>query len=215
MEKHNLTSQLRLRQMVTFEKVSFEEYHKSINKQYDENFNIDLIQRMYDEIKIPSVATFGSSGYDFRLPFGIEIERKQNIVIPTGIRICMPEGYALLIFPKSGTGTRYRLSIVNTVPVIDSDYSFSDNQGHIFIKMSYDGLSTTVNAKEFEIVKSNEKETIQIIKKKHVVNPTPPTLIMNQGDGFAQGVILQTFNSTTDDLNKMKERNGGFSSTGR
>ena len=55
----------------------------------------------------------------------------------------------LLIFPRSGLGFKYRLQLNNTVGVIDSDYYFSGNEGHIFIKMTNDsneGKTLTLQA---------------------------------------------------------------------
>ena len=40
---------------------------------------------------------------------------------------------------RSGLGFKYRLQLNNTVGIIDSDYYFSDNEGHIFAKLTNDG----------------------------------------------------------------------------
>ena len=50
----------------------------------------------------------------------------------------MDEGWVLKLYPRSGLGFKYRLQMDNTVGIIDSDYFDSDNQGHIFIKMTND-----------------------------------------------------------------------------
>ena len=50
----------------------------------------------------------------------------------------MEDGYVLLCFPRSGLGFKFRLQLNNTVGVIDSDYYDSDNEGHIFIKLTND-----------------------------------------------------------------------------
>ena len=44
----------------------------------------------------------------------------------------------LKIYPRSGLGFKFRLQLNNTVGIIDSDYYFSDNEGHIFIKITND-----------------------------------------------------------------------------
>ena len=44
----------------------------------------------------------------------------------------------LKIYPRSGLGFKYRLQLNNTVGIIDSDYFYSDNEGHIFIKITND-----------------------------------------------------------------------------
>lgn len=43
-----------------------------------------------------------------------------------------------MIYPRSGLGFKFRLQLDNTVGVIDSDYFYSDNEGHIFIKITND-----------------------------------------------------------------------------
>lgn len=94
--------------------------------------------QMYSNIRLPERATKGSAGYDFFLPFSVTLSAGQTILIPTGIRAAMEEGYVLLLFPRSGLGFRYRLQLDNTVGVIDSDYFYSDNEGHIMAKLTND-----------------------------------------------------------------------------
>jgi dUTP pyrophosphatase len=43
-----------------------------------------------------------------------------------------------MIFPRSGLGFKFRIQLNNTVGIIDSDYYGSDNEGHIFIKITND-----------------------------------------------------------------------------
>ena len=66
------------------------------------------------------------------------LEPGQTALIPTGIRARMDSDWVLMIFPRSGLGFKYRLQLNNTVGVIDSDYYNSDNEGHIFIKITND-----------------------------------------------------------------------------
>ena len=61
----------------------------------------------------------------------------------------MEEGWVLKIYPRSGLGFKYRLGLNNTVGIIDQDYYFSDNEGHIQIKMtnaSNEGKTLSVKA---------------------------------------------------------------------
>jgi len=51
----------------------------------------------------------------------------------------MDSRYVLLLFPRSSLGFRYRLALDNTVGVIDADYYFADNLGHIRIRMTNGG----------------------------------------------------------------------------
>lgn len=93
----------------------------------------------YDNIKIPKRATTGSAGYDFFAPFDFSLVPGATIKIPTGIRCILKEGFVLKEYPRSGLGFKYRVRLDNTVGIIDSDYYKSDNEGHIFIKITNEG----------------------------------------------------------------------------
>ncbi len=90
----------------------------------------------YSRIMLPKRATAGSAGYDFFAHTVISIAPNETVKIPTGIRVQIEEGWVLKIYPRSSLGFKYRLSLNNTVGIIDSDYYYADNEGHIFIKMT-------------------------------------------------------------------------------
>ena len=50
----------------------------------------------------------------------------------------MQPEWVLKCYPRSGLGFKYRLQLNNTVGIIDSDYFYSDNEGHIFAKLTND-----------------------------------------------------------------------------
>jgi dUTP pyrophosphatase len=50
----------------------------------------------------------------------------------------MEKNWVLQCYPRSGLGFKYRLQLNNTVGIIDSDYFYSDNEGHIFAKITND-----------------------------------------------------------------------------
>ena len=66
------------------------------------------------------------------------LEPGQTAKIPTGIRAKIENGWVLCLFPRSGLGFKYRLQLNNTVGIIDADYYGSDNEGHIFAKITND-----------------------------------------------------------------------------
>lgn len=121
--------------IATFSKVSFEEYKKMRIKMFEtENERTD--DELFDEwknISLPVRATVGSAGYDFSLPMDVHLSSR-SILIPTGIRAKIDAGWVLMLFPRSGLGTKHRFALDNTVGVIDSDYFYADNEGHIMVK---------------------------------------------------------------------------------
>ena len=87
------------------------------------------------EIPLPRRATAGSAGYDFVSPLEVTVPAGGTALIPTGIRAEMEPGWVLMLFPRSSLGFRHALRLSNTVGVIDSDYAFAKNEGHIMIKL--------------------------------------------------------------------------------
>lgn len=116
-----------------FEKVSLKQYLESID-----STSVEEATNIYNDIKLPRRATRGSAGYDFYAPFDITLKPGETIKVPTGIRAFMDPNWVLAIFPRSGLGFKFRLQLNNTVGIIDSDYVNSDNEGHIFVKITND-----------------------------------------------------------------------------
>lgn len=126
-----------MKRIAKFHKVSFEQFYEG----YKDCFNdIDEneCQLIYDQIKLPKRATKGSAGYDFYTPAPITLAPNETIKIPTGIRVEMDYAWVLKLYPRSGLGFKFRLQLNNTVGIIDSDYFNSDNEGHIFAKITND-----------------------------------------------------------------------------
>lgn len=111
-------------------------FHKVSLNQFALAYKDNNVENIYNDIKLPQRATKGSAGYDFFAPFDFTLKPNETITIPTGIRCEMDENRVLMIFPRSGLGFKYRMQLNNTVGIIDSDYFNSDNEGHIFIKIT-------------------------------------------------------------------------------
>lgn len=122
-----------------FEKVSYEQFYAAMSELTVTEPQDEFIQLAYNALEIPERATSGSAGYDFKAPFSFELKPGQTIKIPTGIRVKIDEGWWLGCLPRSGHGFKYRIQLDNTMGVIDSDYYYSDNEGHIFAKITNDG----------------------------------------------------------------------------
>ena len=135
-----------MKRIAKFHKVSFEQFAKDWKDTF-EQYSEEEIRNIYDSLKLPKRATKGSAGYDFFAPFTFKLTPGETIKIPTGIRAEMQEDWVLQIYPRSGLGFKYRLQMNNTVGIIDSDYFFSDNEGHIFMKITND---------------SNEGKTVEV-----------------------------------------------------
>ncbi|MDE7230606.1 MAG: deoxyuridine 5'-triphosphate nucleotidohydrolase [Oscillospiraceae bacterium] len=119
-----------MKRIAKFEKVSLEQFLSGCRREDAKN--------VYEKIALPRRATSGSAGYDFFAPYDIELAAGETVKVPTGIRVKIAEGWLLSLYPRSGLGFKFRLQLDNTVGIIDSDYYFSDNEGHIFAKITND-----------------------------------------------------------------------------
>lgn len=123
-----------------FFKISHEQFLK-------DNMNA---QCRYEDIQVPKRATKGSAGYDFYAPFDFTITPGHSLKIPTGIRVRLNDLTMLAIVPRSSLGFKYKLKLDNTVAIIDSDYFYSDNEGHIWISMTNMSSDRVLNVKKGE-----------------------------------------------------------------
>lgn len=133
-----------MKRIAKFHKVSFQRFSKDW---VDACLQAEDIAAVYESISLPKRATGGSAGYDFFMPLTVRLKPGETVKIPSGIRVEMEEGWVLKIYPRSGLGFKYRLQMNNTVGIIDSDYFYSDNEGHIFMKITND----TNEGKEVEL----------------------------------------------------------------
>lgn len=121
-----------------FDMVSFDQFKKDMLDKMGNIFEGKeyLIEEIYKNIKLPKRSTIDSAGYDFFTPFSFKPTPNSGIVIPTGIRCRITPGWVLKLYPRSGQGFKYGIHLYNTTGIIDADYFYADNQGHIMIKIS-------------------------------------------------------------------------------
>ena len=111
-----------------FGHVSAEQYAEAMGSRLDGAMAVD-------EIPMPKRATAGSAGYDFVSPLDVTVEPDGTALIPTGIRAEMEPGWVLVLFPRSSLGFKHGIRLANTAGIIDSDYAFAKNEGHIMVKL--------------------------------------------------------------------------------
>lgn len=126
-----------MKRVAKFEKVSEEQFIKDWIGTFGQTDEEELA-RIYNRIKTPKRSTSCSAGYDFFAPLHIILEPGKSIKIPTGIRCSMDTSWVLKCYPRSGHGFKYGIRLANSVGIIDADYYYSNNEGHIFCKLIND-----------------------------------------------------------------------------
>lgn len=75
-----------------------------------------------DGATLPTYQTTGSAGMDLCCSEDFELQPMERKLVPTGIRIALPDGYEAQVRPRSGLAIKHGVSMVNTPGTIDSDY---------------------------------------------------------------------------------------------
>ena len=120
-----------------FGKVSKEVYEKSIERLRGKGVTYTNTVR-WEDIKYPERSTKGSAGYDFFSTVDVLVPSGTSVIIPTGLRVDMYEGWVLVIYARSSMAKK-GISLLNTSHVIDSDYCLSEDGGHMSIPITYNG----------------------------------------------------------------------------
>jgi dUTP pyrophosphatase len=81
-----------------------------------------LVQRIDSDVPLPAYALPGDAGADIVTAVDITLAPGERAVLPTGIAIALPDGYAAFVHPRSGLAARAGLGLVNAPGTIDSGY---------------------------------------------------------------------------------------------
>lgn len=150
-------------------------------------------------VELPTYANEGDAGLDIYSPKEYTIGPGETVIIPTGIKVAIPKGYAILIQPRSGQSAKTKLRIANTPGLIDSgyrdeigvivenieppfkdiDYEFDDN-GEIHIKSILHGQAYTITeGQRFAQMRLVQVPTASFVQVESVAN-----LGEDRGGGF-------------------------------
>lgn len=89
----------------------------------DGNNRIKLpIKRLDPTVELPSYAYEGDAGLDLRAAEDVTLQPFERRLIPTGLAVAIPEGYAGFVQPRSGMALKKGLSMANTPGLIDAHY---------------------------------------------------------------------------------------------
>nr|WP_308191831.1 dUTP diphosphatase [Kitasatospora humi] len=81
-----------------------------------------LIRRLDPELPLPGYAQPGDAGADLVAAVDADLEPGERAVIPTGVAIALPDGYAAFVHPRSGLAARCGVALVNAPGTVDAGY---------------------------------------------------------------------------------------------
>jgi dUTP pyrophosphatase len=98
-----------------------------------------LIQRLDPGLPAPSYAHPGDAGADLVAAEDVELAPGERVMVPTGIALALPDGYAAFVHPRSGLAARLGVTIVNAPGTVDAGY-----RGEIKVTLLNTDIRTTV-----------------------------------------------------------------------
>ncbi len=98
-----------------------------------------LVQRLDDELPLPSYAHLGDAGADLVTGVDVTLGPGERASVPTGIAIALPLGYAAFVHPRSGLAARHGVTTLNAPGTVDAGY-----RGEIHVNLVNTDRSTPV-----------------------------------------------------------------------
>ena len=80
------------------------------------------VRRLDPEVPLPSYAHPGDAGCDLVTTEDVELAPGERAVLPTGLALALPDGYAAFVHPRSGLAAHHGVSLVNAPGTIDAGY---------------------------------------------------------------------------------------------
>ena len=81
-----------------------------------------LITRLDDSIPLPAYGRPGDAGADICTRVDVTIEPGERALVPTGLSIALPQGFAAFVHPRSGLAIKHGVSMVNAPGTVDAAY---------------------------------------------------------------------------------------------
>lgn len=184
---------------IDFLTMMFDIYANAAADYIGTNFITVPIQLMSEDVKLPEYAHLTDSGMDVYALEDITIGPGETKLVPTGIKVAIPEGYEIQVRPKSGRCLKTKLRIANTPGTIDAGYR--DEIGVII-----DNIDPVIKGLELD---DDGRATGFLYGSSYTIG---------KGEKFAQLVLVKVPHiqwSQVEDINLFSgDRGGGFGSTG-
>ncbi len=107
---------------------------------------VDVV-RLDPEVPLPAYARAGDAGCDLVTTVDVDVAPGERVLLPTGIAMALPEGYAAFVHPRSGLAVKHGVGLVNAPGTIDAGY-----RGEIQVILVNHDLHETVSLKRLDRV---------------------------------------------------------------
>lgn len=80
------------------------------------------IKMLDDDLEPPAYAHPGDAGADLRTRVDFELKPGERALVPTGVSLALPAGYAAFVHPRSGLAAKHGITVVNAPGTVDAGY---------------------------------------------------------------------------------------------
>ena len=107
---------------------------------------VDVV-RLDPDVPLPAYAREGDAGCDLVTTVDVDVAPGERVLLPTGIAMALPDGYAAFVHPRSGLAIKHGVGLVNAPGTIDAGY-----RGEIKVILVNHDQHETVRLKRFDRV---------------------------------------------------------------
>lgn len=160
-------------------------------------------------LKVPKYESENASCFDIYSAEDVIIRPSECVKVKTGIAFEPPEGYGIMVYPRSGISAKTMLRFANSVGVIDNDY-----RGEVVVLLENAMPKPMVN----NLVPAYSLIDGTLVEQDYKYGYLPlGTIIIKRGDRIAQAMPIKIEKATLvreSELSKTKRGEGGLGSTG-
>ena len=80
------------------------------------------VQKLHADVKMPAYAHEGDAGLDLYSTINHTLQPGERVLIPTGLKMALPQGYEGQVRPKSGLALKHGITVLNTPGTVDAPY---------------------------------------------------------------------------------------------
>jgi dUTP pyrophosphatase len=155
------------------------------------------VRRLDPQVPLPAYARPGDAGCDLVTTVDAEVLPGERAVLPTGIALALPEGYAAFVHPRSGLAAHHGVGLVNAPGTIDAGY-----RGEIQVVLVNHDLREPVRLRRLDRIAQLVVQRVEQVVWREVDGPLPTSVRGEGGHGSTGGWGGAPTGTPHDDLRR-------------
>lgn len=151
-----------------------------------------LLTRLDPELPVPAYSHPGDAGVDLYAAEELVVAPGERVLVPTGIAIALPDGYAAFVHPRSGLAIKHGLTVVNAPGTVDAGY-----RGEIRVGLVNVDREKTVSIRRGDRIAQLVVQRVESARF-HVVDTLPGSARGSGGFGSTGGVATAAGSTSGD-----------------